>query len=319
MKSFPTTPASPASRPPLALAACAGAAHAATYYVATTGNDASPGTQAAPWKTVNHAAQVAVAGDTVNVRAGLYNEWVNVAHSGSASAGFITFQNYAGESPIVDGTGLACCGASGTQGLFTISSKSYVKVSGFEIRNYKTTNNANDSAGIYVEGSGSNVQILGNKVHDITTTAEGDNGNAHGIGVYGRTATPYSYVTISGNEVYNMKTGWSETITLDGNVTHFTVTNNVVHDNDNIGIDAAGFWGVGPSGHDQAMVGTISGNTVYNITSANNPAYAGALGADGIYCDGCSQVTIERNLVHDVDIGIEAAFIAFRSGLSALW
>jgi hypothetical protein len=292
----------------LLLAACGGAADAATtYYVATTGNDASAGTLAAPWKTINHAAQVAAAGDTVNVRAGLYKEFVTVAHSGSASAGFITFQNYAGEAPIVDGTGVACCGSTGTQGLFNISSKSYVKIVGFEIRNYKTTNNANDSAGIYVEGSGSNIQILNNKVHDIVTTAEANNGNAHGIGVYGRTATPYSYVTISGNEVYNLKTGWSETITLDGNVTNFTVTNNVVHDNDNIGIDAAGFWGVGPSGHDQAMIGTISGNTVYNITSLHNPAYGGGLGADGIYCDGCSQVTIERNLVHDVDNGIEAA------------
>ncbi len=292
----------------LILAASSGGANAASaYYVATTGNDASPGTLAAPWKTINHAAQIAVGGDTVNVRAGLYKEFVTVAHSGSASAGFITFQNYAGEVAIVDGTGVACCGSTGTQGLFNISSKSYVKISGFEIRNYKTTNNANDSAGIYVEGSGSNIQILNNKVHDIVTTAEGNNGNAHGIGVYGRTATPYSYVTLSGNEVYNMKTGWSETITLDGNVTNFTVTNNVVHDNDNIGIDAAGFWGVGPSGHDQAMIGTISGNTVYNITSVNNPAYAGSMGADAIYCDGCTQVTIERNLVHNADIGIEAA------------
>ena len=291
----------------LVLAGSAAAASAATYYVATTGNDASPGGLAAPWKTIGHAARTAVAGDTVNVRGGLYQEWVNVAHSGSATAGFITFQNYAGEAAIVDGKGVACCGDTGTQGLFTLSSKSYVKIIGFEIRNYTTTNNANDSAGIYVEGSGSNVQILNNKVHDIITTAEADNGNAHGIGVYGRSATPYSYVTISGNEVYNMRTGWSETITLDGNVTNFTVSNNVIHDNDNIGIDAAGFWGVGPSGHDQATSGTISGNTIYNITSANNGAYGGDKSADAIYCDGCTHVTIERNVVHDADIGIEAA------------
>jgi hypothetical protein len=282
------------------------AAAATTYYVATTGNDASPGTLAAPWKTINHAAQTAVAGDTVLVRGGTYKEYVTVAHSGSASAGYITFQNYGGESPVVDGTSVSCCGGS-IRGLFNIAGKSYVKISGFEIRNFKSTANTDEPAGIYVTGSGSYVQILNNKVHDIVTTAEADNGNAHGIGVYGTAATPYSYVTLSGNEVYNMKTGWSETITLDGNVTNFTVTGNTVHDNDNIGIDAAGWWGEGPSGHDQAMIGTISGNTVYNITSINNGAYAGGLGADAIYCDGCTQVTIERNLVHDADIGIEAA------------
>jgi hypothetical protein len=277
-----------------------------TYYVATTGNDASAGTLAAPWKTINHAAQVAAAGDTVNVRGGTYEEVVTVAHSGSASAGFITFQNYAGESPIVDGTTVACCGGD-IRGLFSIASKSYIRISGFEIRNYKSTANTDEPAGILVMGSGSNIQILNNKVHDIVTTAEADNGNAHGIGIYGTATTPYSYVTLSGNEVHDMKTGWSETITLDGNVTNFTVTGNTVHDNDNIGIDAAGWWGEGPTGHDQAMIGTIAGNTVYNITSLHNAAYAGGLGADAIYCDGCTQVTIERNLVHDADIGIEAA------------
>ena len=306
MKSFPQSWCARATTA-LVLAATAGAAGAAsTYYVATTGNDASPGTLAAPWKTINHAAQTAVAGDTVNVRAGTYKEYVTVAHSGSASAGYITFQNYAGEAPIVDGSTLSCCGGT-LRGLFNIASKSYVKIVGFEIRNYKSTANTDEPAGIYVTGSGSYVQLLDNKVHDIVTTAEADNGNAHGIGVYGTATTPYSYVTISGNEVYNMKTGWSETMTLDGNVTNFTVTGNSVHDNDNIGIDAAGWWGMGPSGHDQTMIGTISGNTVWNITSANNGAYAGGLGADAIYCDGCTQVTIERNLIHNADYGIEAA------------
>ena len=291
----------------LVLAASGGIASAATtYYVATTGNDSSPGTLAAPWQTINHAAQTAVAGDTVLVRGGTYKEYVTIAHSGSASAGYITFQNYTGESPTVDGTTVSCCGGS-IRGLFNILSKSYVKVAGFEIRNFKSTANTDEPAGIYVTGSGSYVQLLNNKVHDIVTTAEADNGNAHGIGIYGTATAPYSYVTISGNEVYNMKTGWSETMTLDGNVTNFTITGNTVHDNDNIGIDAAGWWGMGPSGHDQTMIGTISGNTVYNITSGSNGAYGGDLNADAIYCDGCTQVTIERNLIHDADYGIEAA------------
>src|SRR5689334_17742902 len=38
---------------------------AATYYVAPTGSDAAVGTQDAPWATMAHAQQVAVAGDTV--------------------------------------------------------------------------------------------------------------------------------------------------------------------------------------------------------------------------------------------------------------
>jgi len=96
-------------------------------------------------------------------------------------------------------------------------------------------------------------------------------------------------------------------VNVDGNVTHFTISNNIVHDNDNIGIDAIGFEGVGPTGSDRARYGEISGNTVYNITSYGNPAYGNQYAADGIYCDGCANVIIERNTVHNCDLNMEAA------------
>jgi hypothetical protein len=143
-------------------------------------------------------------------------------------------------------------------------------------------------------------------VHNIVSKSE-KNGNAFGIAVYGTSATPISALTISGNQVYNNKTGNSESLNVDGNVQNFTISNNIVHDNDNIGIDAIGFEGVGPSGHDQATNGVISGNTIYNITSYGNPAYGNQYAADGIYCDGCSYVTIERNLIYKSDLNIEVA------------
>src|SRR5688500_2152539 len=43
-----------------------------TYYVATGGNDASSGSSAAPFATLQHAADVVEAGDTVVVRPGGY-------------------------------------------------------------------------------------------------------------------------------------------------------------------------------------------------------------------------------------------------------
>ena len=48
-----------------------------SFYVSTTGNDSNPGTQAAPWRTVQHAADTARAGSTVNVRGGVYEELVS--------------------------------------------------------------------------------------------------------------------------------------------------------------------------------------------------------------------------------------------------
>jgi hypothetical protein len=292
--------------PAVLLAGCAGAQSGTTYYVSTSGNDSNPGTIGAPWKTIQHAASTVTAGATVDVRAGTYNESVTLDHSGSTSAGYIVFQSYPGETAIVDGTGVACCGTSTVNGLFNIINQSYVIVSGFEIRNYTTAKAANTPAGIWVTGAGSNIQLLNNKVHNITTTSEA-NGNAFGISVYGTSATPISSLTISGNQVYSNKTGNSETMNVDGNVVGFTITKNTVYNNDNIGIDAIGFEGVGPSGHDQASNGEISLNTIYNITSYGNPAYGNQYAADGIYCDGCTNVIIERNLVHNADLNIEVA------------
>jgi hypothetical protein len=289
----------------LLLAEVAAAQTGTTFYVSTSGNDSNGGTFGSPWRTIQHAANSVTAGATVDVRGGTYNESVNVPVSGNSAAGYIVFQSYPGESAIVDGTGVSCCGSS-VKGLFNIVNQSYVIVSGFEIRNYSTTTAANTPAGIWITGAGNNLQLLNNKVHNIISKSE-KNGNAFGIAVYGTSATPISALTISGNQVYSNKTGNSESLNVDGNVQSFTITNNIVHDNDNIGIDAIGFEGVGPSGHDQAKNGVISGNTIYNITSYDNPAYGNQYAADGIYCDGCSHVTIERNLIYKSDLNIEVA------------
>ncbi len=277
------------------------------FYVSTTGNDSNPGTISSPWRTIQHAANSVKAGDTVYVRGGMYNESVNIPASGSAIAGSITFQTFPGESAILDGTGLVPS-TSSTQGLINITNQSYISIQGFEIRNYQTASASAIPAGIWVSGSGSNIQILNNLIHNIVTTSE-TTGNAFGIAVYG-TAAPASLdgVTISGNQVYGLKTGNSESVNVDGNVTNFAITNNIIHDDDNIGIDVIGFEGVSPNpAYDYARNGTIAGNTIYNISAINNPGEGNQYDANGIYVDGGSQVVIERNLIHDVDIGIEMA------------
>ena len=273
-----------------------------SFYVAKTGSDTNSGSYTAPWLTIQHAANSVTAGATVYVESGVYNESVNFPASGTA-ANHITFTNYPGQSPAIDGTGLA---VSGTQGLINIVNQSYITVNGFEIRNYTTSKASLTPAGIWVTGSGTGVQLLNNVVHNITTTSE-KNGNAFGIAVYGTSSTPITQLTISGNQVYSLKTGESESMNVDGNVTYFTISNNIVHDNDNIGIDAIGFEGVGPTGYDQAKYGEVSGNTVYNISGINNPGEGNSYDADGLYCDGCAYVIFERNTVYACDLNMEAA------------
>jgi hypothetical protein len=276
----------------------------ATYYVSTSGNNSNPGTLSAPWLTIQHAANTVKAGATVYVLGGVYHESVNFSKSGTASEP-ITFESYPGETAVIDGTGVSCCGSTQTQGLINMTgSLSHITLSGFEIRNYTTSQAADTPAGVWITGSGTGIQILNNLVHNIRTTSEA-NGNAFGISVYGTSKTPITQLVISGNEVYDLRTGQSESVNVDGNVTHFRITNNLVHDNDNIGIDAIGYEGVGPVGYDEAMYGEISGNTIYNISGITNPGEGDEYDADGLYCDGCAYVTIERNVILQADYGIE--------------
>ncbi len=274
----------------------------ATFYVSKSGKDTNSGSYTAPWLTIQHAANSVSAGATVYVEAGVYNESVTFPASGTATNP-ITFANYSGQTAVIDGTGL---GVTGIQGLINIVNQSYITVNGFEIRNYTTKSASVTPAGIWVTGSGSGVQLLNNVVHNITTQSE-KNGNAFGIAVYGTSSTPITNLTISGNQVYSLKTGNSESVNVDGNVTYFSITNNIVHDNDNIGIDAIGFEGVGPTGSDQARYGEVSGNTVYNISGINNAGEGNQYDADGLYCDGCAYVIFERNTIYKCDLNMEAA------------
>jgi PKD repeat protein/polygalacturonase len=77
-----------------------------TIYVATTGNDATgDGSFGNPYKTIQKAVNVSVAGDTIYVRGGNYNEYVRIKASGTAGHP-ITIKGYGDERAVIDGTGL---------------------------------------------------------------------------------------------------------------------------------------------------------------------------------------------------------------------
>ena len=74
------------------------------FHVAITGSDLSDGSEAQPWRTINHAAQRATAGDTVLVHAGVYREWVKPLNSGLSDARRITYAAAEGEQVVVKGS-----------------------------------------------------------------------------------------------------------------------------------------------------------------------------------------------------------------------
>ena len=73
------------------------------YYVSTSGHDTNDGTSPqTAWRTVTYAAMKAIAGDTVYIKAGLYNdELVWIGNSGTENAPIIFqgYQNTPGDTP----------------------------------------------------------------------------------------------------------------------------------------------------------------------------------------------------------------------------
>ena len=78
-------------------------ASAKEYHVAPHGNDKDAGTAAAPWKTIQHAADSLHAGDVCVLHGGTYRETVRPDNSGRPGAP-IRFVATKAETVIVTGT-----------------------------------------------------------------------------------------------------------------------------------------------------------------------------------------------------------------------
>ncbi len=103
---------------------------AGTYYVATTGNNNNPGTEALPWRTVQKAASTIGAGDTAYIRAGRYHEHVVVTGKRGTEVAPVVFASYPTETAIVD-----CNGLGGFYGVFEMHDCNWVEVRGLRVEN----------------------------------------------------------------------------------------------------------------------------------------------------------------------------------------
>jgi hypothetical protein len=286
-----------------------------TLYVSPEGSDAASGTARSPLRTPQAAVdRLGRTGGTVQLAGGRYARQRIVIKRRA----HIRVRAAARATPVLDGTGLTPPG--GQSGMVEIRDSSDITVSGLTVTGYRTSSLSAVPIGIFVTGSGHSIRLSGNHVHHLGN----DNGtlgsfdmNAHGIAVYGtKAAESLSDVRIAGNELDHLVLGASETLVLNGNVDGWSVTGNVIHDNNNIGIDAIGFeptisGAARFTDVNRARNGLIAHNRVSRIISEGNPAYyedgSWCNCADGIYVDGGAAITIAGNRVDASDIGIEVA------------
>src|SRR5574340_1173493 len=84
--------------------ALAVAARAAEFHVATSGKDSNAGTQAAPLRTIQHAAELAQPGDAITVHQGVYRERINPPRGGLSDQKRIVYQAAPGEKVEIKGS-----------------------------------------------------------------------------------------------------------------------------------------------------------------------------------------------------------------------
>jgi hypothetical protein len=75
-----------------------------TIHVSPQGSDSADGTRDQPLQTINRAAQLASAGDTVVVHAGEYREWVKPRRGGLSDQRRITYTAAPGEDVVIKGS-----------------------------------------------------------------------------------------------------------------------------------------------------------------------------------------------------------------------
>jgi len=74
------------------------------YHVSKSGKDSNAGTKESPFLTVNAAARIAKAGDTVVVHEGEYREWIKPRYGGLSNNRRITYEAAEGENVVIKGS-----------------------------------------------------------------------------------------------------------------------------------------------------------------------------------------------------------------------
>jgi Right handed beta helix region/Secretion system C-terminal sorting domain len=304
------------------------------YYVALTGNDTTgSGSITKPWRSASKAINSAgidysvvpaklIGQDiTVFMRAGTYqpSQSIVIGATRGTNNKWFTLKNYGTEVVVFNGANLYTIKYSA---LLSISDAKNIRVEGLRFTNMTNDSTKTNQApaigsrdtkfGIIVSGNAKNIVIKKNYIYDMAWTRVAAKqkipspfDNLSPLLIIGTRDTSLRNVVIDSNFVYNNVMGYSEAVTVNGNVDSFSITKNQVYDNANIGIVAAGNynWIVADPNfsvtapNNFSKNGFIRGNTTYRNIS---PIAVSA----GIYLDGARNVVIENNNSYQNGTGI---------------
>lgn len=280
------------------------------YFVSPDGDNGANGSLKRPFRTIQYAAMVVEPGDTVIVRGGEYHEVLNLTISGQKGKP-ITFINYPGETPIIDGryqlppvppSGWARCNERSNppvcfhyNALVNIQG-SFITFHGFEIRHSL-------GRGIRVYNSDgkrpTHIKLTKNSVHDI-----------RGGGIHLFHA---DHISVEANEVYHVgnfapfdrptsELGWPGAI-AGNDANHVVYRKNTVYEN----------WteGIMPAAQRGAVDIVIEENILWDNRALQIYVHRiaeGRVRGNVMYCTGNPLFNRGSNFSHGIVIANELQF-----------
>jgi hypothetical protein len=259
------------------------------YYVSPSGRDAASGDVNSPWRTLQRAASVAGAGDTVMIAGGVYpiSSPVRPLHSGRAGAPLV-FHADPADPATVDASAYMASGRD--EGAFDIEGVSYVRIENLQVRN-------SHAVGFMIRGEHTrHIDLIGCK----TSQTYGS-----GVGVwYARYVRVIGCEIVGANNQEMRRPGQPlvheaphEALSVAG-AQHFEIAYNDVHHGAKEGIDVK----------ETSAHGVVHDNYVHQMPR------------QGLYTDAwfgrLEDVEFRDNVVHDCEWGIAISVEGERASMA---
>lgn len=156
------------------------------HVVAPWGNNAGPGTNAQPWRTLTHAMRQLQPGETLYIRNGTYRNQMAFVNTRGRADAWIKIRPYPGENPVIEGQdGTSSEGLKVWGAIHLVEPAAYL-----------------DFRGLHLRGVGNTVDVAGLstwRVHNIQLW----NSNIHHFGGGGVNATYSENLKIINNNIHH--------------------------------------------------------------------------------------------------------------------
>ena len=230
------------------------------------------------------------AGQTVYLRQGVYtfDSIVNISGKGTASSP-INIKGYPGETVIITGSPINF--ATGSE---------YINFENFKISDLF---DLHWGSAVRVSGGTSYINLRNLEVSNINCReiVGEDTSGCNPIVIYADAAGAITNITVENCFIHDCDTGWSEALTLNGNVSNCLIKNCTIRDITNIGIDLAGNYewtGTVGDPNNQTHDCIVENCLIMNCQSP----YATSA---GLYSDGARDNTFRYNVIYNCQCGIE--------------